>query len=117
MFVRNDTTFFCNIMMFFDKLQFCFVSYYFLLCRIMLFCIITMLYCVLPCCFVMILHSFPYYNDILCPIMLFCIIIILSVFPNIVLCLFMLYYNITILQYYCLCFNFMSYHILLLFCV
>ena len=27
------------------------------------------------------------------------------------------YYNVTMLQYYCLCYNFMSYHVILLFCV
>ena len=41
--VRNDATFFCNIIMFFHKLQYYFVSYH-VMCLIMLFCIITMLF-------------------------------------------------------------------------
>ena len=44
MLVRNDATFFCKIIIFFHKLQYCFLSYHVVLCLIMLFCIITMLF-------------------------------------------------------------------------
>ena len=41
--------------------------------------------------------------------MLFCTIIIFFLFPNIVLCLFILFYNVKTLQCYYLCYNFVSY--------
>ena len=41
---RNDATFFYNIIMFFHKLQYFFMSYYVVLCLIMSFCIIKMFY-------------------------------------------------------------------------
>ena len=51
--VNNDAMLFCNVIMFFRKLQYRFVSYYIILCLIILFCIITTLFCVLLCSYLM----------------------------------------------------------------
>ena len=118
MLVCNVIILFCNIIMLFCIIIifFCVLKCHFIIVR-MLFFIITMLFCVLLCSYVMTLPCLVYQNDVLCTIILFCIIIILSVCPNIVSCLFMLHYTATMLQYYYLSYNLMSYLVILLFCV